>query len=130
MTKTKRNASPISCSIRFHTTLSHDQTNFVQDHSARPTESSSIKFDRKQIFGENEIEFLLLESLQSTFRSSNQFRYASTDEQQENEQKKKNITNLMYVAGALTGLGAIYSLVCGLRMGHNDEQKVIIDSFV
>lgn len=51
-----------------------------------------------------------------TFRPSYQSRYASStssnDEQAQNEEKKKNMTNLIYVAGALTGLGAIYSLVC------------------
>jgi hypothetical protein len=43
--------------------------------------------------------------------SSYKFRYASTNPSND-EEKKKNITNLIYVAGALTGLGAIYSLVC------------------
>ena len=37
---------------------------------------------------------------------------SSNDEQNQNEEKKKNMTNLLYLAGALTGVGAIYSLVC------------------
>jgi hypothetical protein len=44
--------------------------------------------------------------------SSYKFRYASTNSTNDNEEKKKNMTNLIYIAGALTGVGAIYSLVC------------------
>jgi hypothetical protein len=43
-------------------------------------------------------------------------RYASTnssnDEQKQNEEKKSNMTNIIYIVGALTGVGAIYSIVC------------------
>ena len=53
-------------------------------------------------------------------RSTCEFRFASTTTSSSNdgqnshdeEQKKKNITNLMYLAGAVTGLGAIYTIVC------------------
>jgi hypothetical protein len=54
----------------------------------------------------------------NSLRSSYTFRYASTsssnDEQKEDEEKKKKMTNLIYLAGAITGLGAIYSIVCHL----------------
>ncbi|UJR30224.1 hypothetical protein I4U23_017762 [Adineta vaga] len=72
------------------------------------------------------------ESTQTTnyLRSNYGFRYASTassssnDEQnsQENEQKKKNITNLMYLAGALTGLGAIYSIFQSRKSSNEKKQ--------
>ena len=50
---------------------------------------------------------------QETNRGTLFLRTASTSNNQENSNgpKKDNMTNVIYVVGALTGLGAIYSIV-------------------
>ena len=52
-------------------------------------------------------------------------RLASTSNQQNdsNEKKKENFTNLIYIVGALTGAGAIYSIVNRLTMTKNRSQR-------
>ncbi|CAF4081471.1 unnamed protein product [Rotaria sp. Silwood2] len=69
-------------------------------------------------------------SLQTTtsLRSSYIFRYASTnssnDEQNRNEEKKKNMTNLMYIVGGLTGVVAIYSIFQNRKSSKGKKQAV------
>ena len=51
-----------------------------------------------------------------SIHSPHVLRYSSTnssnDEKDQNEETKNKLTNLMYIGGGLTGVIAIYSLVC------------------
>ncbi|CAF1544433.1 unnamed protein product [Adineta ricciae] len=65
-------------------------------------------------------------------RTTCEFRFASTTTSSSNdgqnshdeEQKKKNITNLMYLAGAVTGLGAIYTIFQNRKSSKEKQDAV------
>ncbi|CAF5090730.1 unnamed protein product [Rotaria sp. Silwood1] len=67
-------------------------------------------------------KLLQAESLRTTslFRSSS----TGTDQQNQNNDKKKNIINLIYILGGLTGAGMIYSVIRNRKISREKEQAL------
>ncbi|CAF0984749.1 unnamed protein product [Rotaria sordida] len=59
-------------------------------------------------------------------RTTNLFRCSSTgtDQQKPNDEKKNNMTNLIYILGGLTGVGIIYSVFRNRKISREKQQAL------